>query len=179
MAAQAAAAGRAQADPTVLLRRLRAGAAGGGLIAARMQVAAASGAVNAAAARLVIDQGTPERLARAAAFAYAQTGNFTALYLVTGTHAMRVVARFVEEGEDRLAAWRWFWQAYAHGFVAARLQPAAAPLVLHEWPAPADAALAADGAHVIKLVEAAREEQAHCGGDDWRRAASRAVMSCT
>ncbi|MFO1295644.1 MAG: hypothetical protein U1F25_03590 [Rubrivivax sp.] len=38
-----------------------------------MKAAAASGEVNAVAASLVIDERTPERLARAAAFAYAES----------------------------------------------------------------------------------------------------------
>lgn len=173
----AEASGRPQADPVRLLRQLHAGATGTGLITNRMKAAAASGEVNAVAASLVIDERTPERLARAAAFAYAESGSFTALHLVTGTHAMRVLERFTAEGEERFAAWRWFWQAFAHGVVAARLAPAAAPLVLRDWPALVDAALASDDEHVIKLVEAAREEESHYGGDDWRRAASRAVLS--
>lgn len=173
----AEASGRPQVDPARLLRRLRAGAMGTGLITSRMKAAAASGEVNAVAASLAIDERTPERLARAAAFAYAESGSFTALHLVTGTQAMRVLARFAAGDEERFAAWRWFWQAFAHGVVAGRLAPAAAPLVLREWPALVDAALASDDEHVIKLVEAARDEEAHYGGDDWRRAASRAVMS--
>ncbi|MFO1295645.1 MAG: hypothetical protein U1F25_03595 [Rubrivivax sp.] len=48
--------------------------------------------------------------------------------------------------------------------------------MLRDWPALVDAALASDDEHVIKLVEAARDEESHYGGDDWRRAASRAVF---
>ncbi len=170
-------AARQEADPAALLRRLRAGTSTAGLIAGRMRAAAEQGGVSAVAARLVIDEGTPQRLARAAAFAYAMTGNFTALHLVTGTHAMRVLARFTDSGAGRHAAWRWFWQAFAHGVVAARLVPATASLVLLPWPELIDAALATDDEHVIKLVDAAREEEHALGGDDWQRAASRAVMS--
>jgi hypothetical protein len=165
-----------EADPAVLLRRLAAGTSATGLIADRMRIAASDGAVNAVAAQLHVDAATPERLARAAAFAYAETGNFTALHLVTGTHAMRVLARFVDEGEPRLAAWRWFWQAYAHGVVAARLVPACEALVVRAWEGIVPRALASDDEHVIKLVDAAREEEQHYGGADWQRAASRAVM---
>ena len=163
----------------MLLRQLPAAAPGSGLIAARMKAAAANGVVNRVAARLRIDNGTPRRLARAAAFAYAETGNFTALHLVTGTHAMRMLARFFAEGAGRLAAWRWFWQAYAHGVVAARLQPAGTALRLRDWPALLGAARAARDEHVIKLVDAAREEERFHGGKDWRRAASRALMEQT
>ena len=167
-------------DPALLLRRLRAGTSKAGLITARMADVAADGKVSAMAARLLIDEATPERLARAAAFAYAHTRNFTALHLVTGTHAMRVLGKFFDEGESRQAAWRWFWQAYAHGVVAARLTPIApvkaAPVqAAPAWPQIVAAAVASDDEHVIKLVDAAREEQRHYGGGDWQSAAARAV----
>jgi hypothetical protein len=167
---------RCVADPAQVLRRLRAGMSNAGSIAGRMRDAAAGGAVNAQAARLVVEDATAERLARAAAFAYAESGNFTALHLVTGTHAMRVLARFVGDGQARTQAWRWFWQAYAHGVVAARLQPAAVPLVLRPWSELVVAAIAQRDEHVIKLVDAAREEERHYGGNgEWQRAAARAV----
>jgi hypothetical protein len=164
-----------QTDPAALLRRLRTSSSGRGLIQERMVEAGASGQVNRAIAPLVIDEHTPERLARAAAFAYAQTGNFTALHLITGTHAMRVLARFVDEGEARMAAWRAFWQAYAHGVVAARLVPASAPAPLLAWSQIVPVAMASEDEHVIKLVDSCREEEGHYGGEDWRQAASRLV----
>ncbi len=169
-------AARPQADPAVLLRKLQAGTSTTGLIAERMRAAAADGQVNAVAVCLAVDEGTPQRLARAAALAYAQTGNFTALHLVTGTHAMRVLARFVQSRAGRQDAWRWFWQAYAHGVVAARLRPAPTPLVLRPWSELVEVALGARDEHVVKLVDAAREEERCYGGADWQRAASRAVM---
>ena len=114
-----------------------------------------------------------DALARAAALAYAATGNFTALHLVTATHAMRVIAPYAED-EARLPAWRWFWQAWAHGVVAARLQPKA-PAPLLAWDDIVPRAIASDDEHVVKLVDSAREEERAWGGDDWRAAASRAV----
>jgi hypothetical protein len=87
-----------------------------------------------------------------------------------------MLAPFVDEGAPRLEAWRCFWQAFANGVVAARLQVAPQPLVVRPWPDLVAAALAARDEHVIKLVDAAREEERCYGGDDWRRAASRAVM---
>lgn len=193
-------------DPAVLLRRLQASDSKAGLISQRMAEAAQSGAVNRAIAPLHIDAHTPERLARAAAFAYAQTGSFTALHLVTGTHAMRVVARYLANDADALhAAWRHYWQAYAHGVVAARLHIAAQPLQLRPWDEIVKRALASANEHVIKLVDSCREEARHYTGalvatpDNasrlkpaaanaeisdpldpsllWRQAASRAVQS--
>jgi hypothetical protein len=182
-ASRTASADAAPVDPALLLRRLHAGTSRAGLISQRMQAAAADGRVSGVAARLAIDAGTPERLARAAAFAYAESGNFTALHLVTGTHAMGVLVRFVDDGEEadggttQATTWRWYWQAYAHGVVAAQLRPAAAPLTLFEWPELIDTALSAPDEHLVKLVDACREEERRYGGGDWRRAASRAVMA--
>jgi hypothetical protein len=161
-----------EADPVALLRSLRAGTSSAPLIAGRIADAARDGRVNRVIAALRIDAATPERLARAAAHAYAESGSFTALHLVTGTHAMRIVARFAD---DAGTAWRWFWQAYAHGVVAARLCAADAPLRLHDWPRLLAAALASDDEHVIKLVDSCREEARVYAGDDWQRAASRAL----
>lgn len=170
-----AAAGR-QGDPVAVLRQLPAGRSRAPLIARRMQDAARGGAVNRAIGALAIDPNTPERLARAAAFAYAHSGNFTALHLVTGTHAMRLLARFVDEPAT---AWRWFWQAYAHGVVAARLRPAAPCGAAMPWPELARAAMASDDEHGIKLVDACREEERRYAPDGldplWRQAATRAV----
>jgi len=158
-----------------LLRELRAGRSRAELISDQIRDAAADGRVNRVAARLFVDEGTPERLARAAALAYAQSGKVTALHLVTGTHAMRVVTRFVDEP---LTAWAWYWQAFAHAVVAARLKPLP-PAALRPWPALVARARDSDDEHLIKLVESCREEEkayARRGDTLWREAASRAVV---
>lgn len=165
-------------DPVELLRELNAVDSTAGLIVARMVDASRDGNVNAVAARLVVDDDTPQRLARAAAFAYAHSGNFTALHLVTGCHAMRVIAQAAPD-IDAIDAWRWFWQAYAHGVVAAALEPSPAP---EPWPWPriVNAAIADEDEHVIKLVDSCREHERAIGtpGEDgWRRAATRAVAA--
>ena len=162
-------------DPVALLRELRPGRSRSELISDQIRDAAADGRVNRVAARLFVDEGTPERLARAAAFAYAHTGSFTALHLVTGTHAMRVVTRFVDEP---LTAWAWYWQAFAHAVVAARLKPLP-PAPLRPWVTLVTRARASSDEHVIKLVESCREEEkayARRGDTLWREAASRAVV---
>jgi hypothetical protein len=163
-------------DPVALLRELRAGRSRAHLISEQIRDAAADGRVNRVAARLFVDEGTPERLARAAAFAYAQTGSFTALHLVTGTHAMRVVTRFVDEP---LSAWAWFWQAFAHAVVAARLKPLP-PAALRPWATLVAKARSSNDEHLIKLVESCREKEkayARRGDALWREAASRAVAA--
>jgi hypothetical protein len=162
-------------DPVALLRELRSGRSRAELISDQIRDAAADGRVSRVAARLFVDEGTPERLARAAAFAYAHTGSFTALHLVTGTHAMRVAARFVDEP---LTAWAWFWQAFAHAVVAARLKPLP-PAPLRPWATLVTRARASNDEHLIKLVESCREEEkayARRGDTLWRAAASRAVV---
>lgn len=163
-------------DPVALLRRLRAAPPSRRLIFERMRDAARDGTVNAVAAQLVVTADTPRALALAAAQACAGSGDFTALHLVTATHAMRVLARFVDEP---LTGWRWFWQAYAHAVVAAGLQPRpAAPL--HTWPQLEQAALESDDEHLIKLVDSCREEErawATPGQTLWRAAASQVLAA--
>jgi hypothetical protein len=140
-----------------------------------MADAARDATLHAELARLAIDGAHADtllqRLARLAAKAHALSGNFTALHLVTGCHAMHVLLRFVP---DRGAALRAFWQAYGVAVVAAQLQPRP-PVPLRPWPELVAAAIASDDEHVIKLVEACREEEHAYGGDDWRAAASRAL----
>ena len=103
--------------------------------------------------------------------AYALSGNFTALHLLTACHAMRVLGAFVDDGG---AALRWFWQAWATAVVAAGLKPLPAAR-LQPWDRIVAIALASDDEHVVKLVDSCREEERAYGGDDWRRAASRVV----
>jgi hypothetical protein len=164
------AAGRA-ADPLPLLRRLHAGRSRKRLIFERMQAAARYPALRAEVGRLAIDAHTLERLARLSAIAYAGSGNFTALHLLTACHAMRVLQGFID---DRLAALRWFWQAWASAVVAAGLQRLP-PVPLLDWDRIVPAALASDDEHRIKLIDSCRAEEQAYGGDDWRRAVSRAL----
>ncbi len=161
-------------DPVALLRELPARRSRQGLISDQLLDVARDGRINRVAARLMVDGHTLERLARTAAFAYAHTGNFTALHLVTGTHALRVLTRFLDEP---LVAWAWHWQAFAHTVVAARLRPAG-EVVLRPWKSLIARALDHDDEHVIKLVESCREEErayARRGETLWRLAASRAL----
>ena len=161
-----------QVDPEPLLKALRAGRSKQALIFQRMQDAARDARLHAQVAQLAIDEHTLERLARLSAKAYALSGNFTALHLVTGCHAMRVLSAFLDDGHD--VALRWFWQAWAAAVVAAGMTASAAPRLL-PWDAIVSAALAQDDEHVIKLVDSCRELERAYAGDDWRLAASRAV----
>jgi len=164
-----------ESDPEAILRRLRAGRSKQRLIVDRMAEAARDATLHAELARLAIDGAQADallqRLARLAAKAYALSGNFTALHLVTGCHAMHVLLRFAI---DRGAALRACWQAYGVAVVAAQLKPLP-PAPLRPWPELVAAAIAHDDEHVIKLVEACREEERAYGGDDWRAAATRVL----
>lgn len=163
------------ADPEALLRRLQAGSSARTLIFERMQDAARSPTLQQQLPRLRVHGDTLQRLARLSAQAYAGSGNFTALHLVTACHAVRVLLRFMDD-DMRHGALCAFWQAWAAAVVAAgmRLQP---PAPLRPWPRLVAAALASDDEHVIKLVEACREEEKAWGGNDWQLAASRALAA--
>ncbi|MFM8691535.1 MAG: questin oxidase family protein [Limnohabitans sp.] len=163
-------------DPEALLRELPARRSRQRSGSDPLLDVARDGRVNRVAARLLVDGHTLERLARTAAFAYAHTGNFTALHLVTGTHALRVLTRFLDEP---LVAWAWYWQAFAHAVVAARLQPAAA-VEPRPWKSLIARALTQDDPHAVTLVESCLEEErayARRGETLWRLAASRAPSS--
>ena len=166
-----------QTDPAALLSPLSAlPTSSAPVIVLRMRDAARTRAFPGIVARLAIDADTLPRLARLAAQLYARSGNFTVLHLVTSAHALRVLLPFIEDAEQALAD---YWRAYAAGVVAARLQTdRAAPLV--DWPELVQAAIASDDDHLVKLVDACRQEQtAHGGAPDWQRAASRAVRDAS
>jgi hypothetical protein len=161
----------AESDPEVLVRQLPRGSSARELIFERMQDAARLPALPQTLSRLAVDGATLQRLARLSAKAYALSGNFTALHLVTGCHAMQVLSDFVDDDGTAL---RWFWQAWATGVVAAGMKMLPAP-ALRSWGDIVQKALACDDEHVIKLVDSCRELERACGSGDWRLAASRAV----
>ena len=144
------------------------------LIVLRMAAAVRRRGFEGLVAGLQVDGKTLERLARAAAQLYARSGSFTVLHLVTSAQAARVLLPLLDDSVAAVAA---YWRAYAAGVVAAGVDPAAGrSAVLLDWPALQAAATASDDEHLIKLVDACREEQAAYGGaPDWQRAASRAV----
>ena len=176
-----------EADPIALLRQLPAGGSRAPDLATRLRAAARGGTVNRAVASLAIDAATPTRLARAAAHAYAESGNGGAAQLVVASHAALVLERFHADEDARQAARRWFWQAWAHGVVAARLA-VAAPVDARPWDEIVSRACACDDALSVTLVDCARQlaRRGVGGGADaasgadaddalWRRAATRAL----
>lgn len=168
------------AQPLAVLQALHMPKPAGGLIAVRMHAAALVPGFAQAVAPLRLGADVLPRLARTAARGYAASGNFTALHLVTSAHALRVLMPLMPphgdaQGPEARAALARYWHAYAAGWVAsgAVLGRATPPM---PWPELVGAALASSDDHLIKLVDACREEQqAHGGAPDWQRAASRAV----
>lgn len=165
------AAGR-EADPEVLLRGLPAGQSTANLIFERMRDAAGTAALRTAVPLLAVGPATLELLAHLAAQAYADSGNFTALHLVTSCHAVRVLTPFFDD--DPAPAWRWYWQAFAAAVMAAGLKPRPRVPAL-PWPRIVEAAIASDDDHVIKLVDSCREQARAYSGPIWRAAAARAI----
>jgi hypothetical protein len=89
---------------------------------------------------------------------------------------VRVLLPLVGEPEAAVAA---YWRAVVAGVVASRVDlvtPGRAPAP-RPWDELVAAAIASDDDHLIKLVDACREEQkAHGGALDWQRAATRVVL---
>jgi hypothetical protein len=163
-------------DPELVLSELKATSSRAGLIFQRMSAAAASPSFPLTASRLEVNDTTLRRLAELAGMAYAHSGNFTALHLVTSAHAMRVLLPFVDEP---LAAVRAYWWAYAAAVCASGMEASPAPAP-RPWDELAAAARASNDDHVIKLVDSCRAEAAAYdlpgAPGPWQQAATRALM---
>lgn len=153
-------------------------ASASGTIGQRMRAVADHEGFRGVVDWLEIREDTPARLVDAATALYAQTDDFTALHGLTGSHAILVVAPFVE---DRAALSAWWFQALAAAYVtigAPRLEdPAAAvgpwlaaPVA---WEEIAASATTSDDEHVIKLVYTARSLDATASTPLLRAVASR------
>lgn len=127
-----------------------------GLIVDRMAVAGAQSRF-AAIAAAVPGPLELDTLALAAAAAFAVSGNFTALHVMTGTHAMRTLAPHLA---DAGAAMPGFWRAFAAASLVAGTSPLLDAGVLAElraeapphWAPLLAAACAANDEHVIKAT---------------------------
>lgn len=125
-----------------------------GLIATRM-VAVANDPAFLAVAQAVPRSDDISSLAIAAAAAFAESGDFTALHVMTGTYAMRSLARFFPDPEAAMPA---FWRAYAAAALVAGAIPSLArdrltPLreaAPRGWYELMSEAVAHDDEHVIK-----------------------------
>jgi hypothetical protein len=127
-----------------------------GLIATRM-LAVAKDPAFLAIAQAVPRSSDIKALAVAAAAAFAESGDFTALHVMTGTHAMRILNRFFPDPETAMPA---FWRAYAAASLVAGTTPSLAPDLLATLRAEAPTgwyellveASAHDEEHVIKAT---------------------------
>ena len=155
-------------DPVAALTELRddrelcAAAPAARTIGARMQAVAAHPGFDGVVDRLAVGPDTPGRLTSAALALYACTDDFTALHGVTGSHAISLVAPYVE---DRAALSAWWFQALAAAYLtigAPSLDDPAAPVARWlerpaDWATVTAAATRSDDEHVVKLVYSARE----------------------
>lgn len=120
---------------------------------------------------------TLDRLARAAAAAYAESASFTLLHAVTASHALRALLPLIDDPD---AALRAFARAAAAAVAAAATEPPR-PGLSRLNPAPPDWAALVQSAwftgdeHLIKLVHAAWALHAAAGGEEFIAAAQRAV----
>ena len=171
-AAGTAGAGGTVREPLAALRQLHATHSDAGLIFQRMQAAAREPHFQAVVDTLQVHESTLTQLALLAAQAYAASGNFTALHLVTSAHAMRLLLPCVDEP---LPALQGYWRAFAAAVCASGMTAGTAPTP-RPWPELVAAAMASDDDHVIKLVDTCREEdRAHGGAGPWQQAATRAL----
>ena len=173
------------ADPEDLLARLRAEAAfahrpdDDALIDAEMKRAAGPPEFAPVIGWLEIREDTPRRLAAAAQRIYAATGDFTALHMVTALQSARIV---LAHCEDREAALRWIWQAFAAAYLSIGKPAIPKRLPIETGGAPAwpdILARARDAAdeHVIKIVYSCWAEDEAYGDPLYRAVADSVVRS--
>jgi hypothetical protein len=173
-----------EAEPRVLLQRLREARQGKGgtqgrLILDQMRKAAQVPEFAPTVAALQPREDTLRKLAALALELYLATdGNFTALHAVTGTHGLRMAWPHVREKE---LAVRYLWQALVAAYltVGAPPLPAVAATAANsaasdvpEWSQLVAKAVTSTDAHDLKLVDVAREEGAFYGEAGYRRAAA-------
>ncbi len=144
------------------------------LIFLRMQKAEDCAPYRALAGGLALDDGTLAGLSLFAATAYAESGNFTVLHLLTGCRAARVLLPFAGDAVPALGAVvRAFTAGYLASGVAHGVQPL--PQAPADWSTLTAAAIGSDDEHVIKLVDACFAE-ARTGAEAlYRQAAARAL----
>jgi hypothetical protein len=135
-------------------------------------VGAVPAGIEAAIAGLRIDKDTLGELSRIAAGLYAASGDFVALHVVTGSHALLGLSAWWR-CEDALPR---FARAAALAWVAGgALERGETPAGDVAWPRVVAAAIGAEDEHVIKLVQASRELGERFEGDVFKQAAMRAL----
>jgi hypothetical protein len=165
----------AEAEPLAVLKKVHDTPAlagqrvAGELIIGKMKTAARLPDFAAAVGALRADDRTLGRLAGATLRLYAATRDFTALHAVTGTHACRQVLPYT----DPVLAARYLWQAVLAAYITIRAPAVPAPAAAEPpaWDALARRAATSRDEHDLKLVEIARDEDAHYGDPLYRHAA--------
>lgn len=164
-------------DPEAVLRQLAVVRSRSPSLAGAQRAAAAAPGFDALAATLQLDATQVPQLAALAAMAYAATGDFGVLHLVTSALALEELLPFVDpdDGEALANARASWWRGFMATVSAAGLVPAPAPAA-RPWPELVAAALASDDAHTLKLVDACVQWQARApGAGPWAAAAARAL----
>jgi len=165
-------------DPEAVLRQLARVPVDSPMLMPGLRAAAAVPGFDALAASLATDAGTVPALARLAAKAYAASGNFSVLHLLTSALAVQDLLPFVDpDDETALAAARAaYWRAFMATVAAAQIE-LLPPVAARPWPALRAGAIGHADEHVIKLVDAAVQWQARDPAGPWAAAAERALAT--
>lgn len=164
-------------DPETVLRQLPRLPSAGPSISAGLRAAAAHPHFERWVGGLRVGPETLQQLARLAAKAYAASGNFAVLHLVTGALAVHELLPHLEADDTaaRHAAVAAFWRGFVATVAPAGIEARPAPTP-RPWPDLAAAACASDDPHVIKLVDACAQWQAlDPEGGPWAAAAEAAL----
>ena len=147
-----------------------------GMIATRMRNYSRSESFQEAAPRLRMRDDTLRELATIALEHYLRSRNFTALHLVTSTHAMRILSPYLD-GQN--AAVHHFATAFAASVVASGIDSngAALPVLLQPWATVKAIACEATDEHVIKIIYACEAEWKITQDDRYRAATCLAASS--
>lgn len=144
----------------------------GYLINGKMKSAAELPEFRAKVDALAATDTTLAALAAASVRLYLDSGDFTALHAVTGTHAYRMLEPFIQPPELGL---RYLWQALLAAYVSIGsplvVEPAAASIPA--WNESLERARASVDEHDIKLVDVAHQQGAFYADPLYRRAAAR------
>jgi hypothetical protein len=148
-----------------------------GLILDRIASVAAQPAFGRETARLAVDADTLAELTVRAARLHAASGNFTALHLVTGCHAVHLLAPFLDDAPTAIGHLQRAWLA---AWLASGVAPGAGlpdPHDLPGWPSLLAAARAHADEHAIKLAWSAADlaRRLPDGDTAFRASAARAL----
>jgi hypothetical protein len=163
----AAAAGDAPASLDTVLVRLAASLAPlprERLIVDRMVAVAGQPAFARETGRLDVAEDTLDTLTRRAARLFTATGDFTVLHMVTGCHAVHLLAPFLDDVPAAVAHLQRAWvAAWAASGVGLPDLAAGVPDEPPAWPELTAAAIASDDPHTVKLAWSCRDLERRIG----------------